>query len=431
MTLTKDPQVHQAILAELNRQRTVLNMIPSENYVSKAVLAAAGSTLTNKYSEGYPRKRYYQGNDHVDDIEELAIARAKLLFGAEHANVQPYSGSPANMAIYHALLKPGEKIMGMRLDMGGHLTHGHKVNFSAKYFQAVQYAVDEKTELLDMEQIKKLALMEKPQIIVSGATAYPRLIDFKHFHEIAEDVGAYSMADISHIAGLVAGKVHPSPFPFTDVVMTTTHKTLRGPRGAMIMSKQEDRLIETSDLEEKEAKKAKNLAGKIDRAVFPGLQGGPHQNIIAAKAVAFNEALQPEFQNYAQQIVKNAKQLAATLMENGIKLVTNGTDNHLILIDLRPFGIGLGKPAAVALEEAGICTNCNTVPYDPSTPFKPSGIRIGTPTLTTMGMEESEMKIVGEWMAKVIKNMDNTDLKQRIKEKVKDLCLQFPVYDNL
>ena len=420
-----DPEIYQHLEAEKQRQQKVLNLIPSENYVSLAVRMVSGSLLTNKYSEGYPRKRYYQGNDHVDSIEELAIHRAKQLFGAEHVNVQPYSGSPANLAIYHALLKPGDKLLGMRLDMGGHLTHGHKVSATSRYFTAVQYGVDQQTELLDYDTIRKLALQEKPKILVSGATAYPRTIDFKQFHEIAEEVGAYSLADISHIAGLIAGQAHPSPFPFTDVVMTTTHKTLRGPRGAMIMCKQEDRLAQIEGLDEKQIKKAQNLAGKIDRAVFPGLQGGPHQNIIAAKAVAFGEALKPDFQDYSQQIVRNAKQLAETLMEQGIKLVTNGTDNHLILIDLRPMGIGLGKPAAVALEEAGICTNCNTVPYDPSTPFKPSGVRIGTPIMTTMGMKESEMQLVGEWMTKVIQNLDNADLKERIRKSVELLCREF------
>jgi len=423
-----DPEIARHIFLEKKRQQEVLNLIPSENYVSENILATSGSILMNKYSEGYPKKRYYQGQEHVDEIELMAIARAKQLFGAEHVNVQPYSGSPANMAIYHALLKPGQKIMGMRLDMGGHLTHGHKVNFSSRYFNAVQYPVDPETERLDMYHIRKMALQEKPQILVSGATAYPRMVDFKIFHEIAEEIGAYSMADISHIAGLIAGKAHPSPFPFTDVVMTTTHKTLRGPRGAMIMCKQEDRLVDVSEMEEKKALKAKNLAAKIDRAVFPGLQGGPHENVIAAKAIAFQEALQPEFSSYAQQIVKNAQQLASTLMEHGLKLVTNGTDNHLILIDLRPMGIGLGRSMAVALEQAGICTNCNTVPYDPSTPFKPSGVRIGTPIMTTRGMKESEMKQVGEWMAKVIKNPEDSFLKEKIKAEVKELCLRFPVY---
>ena len=423
-----DPEVQSTVQGELKRLHTDLQLIPSENYASKAVLEACGSVLQNKYSEGYPKKRYYQGQEFTDQVEILAIERAKQIFGAEHANVQPLSGSPANMAVYHALLKPGDKILGMRLDMGGHLTHGHKVNFSAKYFNSVQYPLDKETELLDMDAIRRLALEEKPQIIVSGATAYPRTIDFKAFHEIAEEIGAHSLADISHIAGLVAGGAHPSPFPFTDVVMSTTHKTLRGPRGAIILCKQEDRLANTEGLDEKKAAIRKNLARKIDRAVFPGLQGGPHEHIIAGKAVSFREALQPEFKGYAHQIVKNAKALAESLMENGIKLVTNGTDNHLILIDLRPMGIGLGKQAAFALEEAGFCTNCNTVPYDPSTPFKPSGVRIGTPALTTRGMKESEMKQVGEWMAKVIKDMDNTELKQKIRTEVKELADQFPIY---
>jgi len=427
----EDPEVYQAIIAELKRQQEVLNLIPSENYVSKAVLQASGSVLTNKYSEGYPKKRYYQGNTFVDDAEILAIERAKKLFGAEHANVQPYSGSPANLAIYHALLKPKDKIMGMALNMGGHLTHGHSVSATSRYFTAVQYGLNQQTELLDMDEIRKLAIQEKPKIIVSGYTAYPRTIDFKAFHEIAEEVGAYSFADTSHISGLIVAGAHPNPFPHTDILMTTTHKTLRGPRGAMILCKKEDRLAELMGLDEKQALKEKDLAGKIDRAVFPGLQGGPHENIIAAKAVSFKEALQPEFKEYGYQIVKNAKQLAETLMENGIKLVTDGTDNHLILIDLRPQGIGLGKQGAVSLEEAGFCTNANTVPFDPSTPFKPSGVRIGTPIMTTRGMKESEMKFVGEKMATVLKDMNNTELKQKIYSEVKELCQQFPVYQDL
>jgi glycine hydroxymethyltransferase len=433
MTTTQqiDPEIATQIKKEQQRQHDVLNMIPSENYCSAAVLKACGSVLNNKYSEGYPFKRYYQGQAHVDVIETLAIERAKKLFGAEHANVQSYSGSPANMAVYHALLKPGDKIMGLRLDMGGHLTHGHSVNFSARYFNAASYIVDKETELINMDVVRKQAREEKPQIIVSGATAYPRIIDFKTFHEIAEEVGAYSLADISHIAGLVAGGAHPSPFPFTDVVMTTTHKTLRGPRGAMIMCKKEDRLANIEDLDEKKATLKKNLARKIDRAVFPGLQGGPHEHVIAGKAISFKEAATEEFKKYAHQIVKNARVLAQTLMEHSIKLVTNGTDNHLLLIDLRPMGIGLGKQAAVALENAGIVTNCNTVPYDSSTPFKPSGVRLGTPILTTRGMKESEMKNVGEWMAKVIKNMENVELHTKIRMEVKQLCDQFPVYRDL
>ena len=423
-----DPELFNLINKELIRQKEVLNLIPSENYVSKEVLKACGSVLNNKYSEGYPKKRYYQGQEFVDEIELLAIQRAKKLFGAEHVNVQPYSGSPANMAIFHALLKPGEKIMGMRLDMGGHLTHGHSVNFSSRYFTSVQYPVDEKSELLDMNAIRQLAIKEKPKLIISGATAYPRKIDFKAFHEIAEDINAYSCADISHIAGLIIGNVHPSPFPFTDVVMSTTHKTLRGPRGAIIMSKKIDRLPFKENLNETDP--SNNLALKIDKAVFPGLQGGPHEHIIAAKAIAFKEADSEEFRDYAIQIVKNAKSLAKSLMENNIKLVTDGTDNHLILIDLRPIGIGRGKEIAISLDNSGICTNCNTVPYDPSTPFKPSGIRIGTPILTTRGMKEQEMCIIGDWISKIIKDSSNSDLQISIKNKVKKLCADFPVYEN-
>jgi glycine hydroxymethyltransferase len=389
------------------------------------VLEALSSPLANKYSEGYPKKRYYQGNAYADEIEQLAIDRAKTIFQAEHANVQPYSGSPANLAVYHALLRPGDKILGLRLDMGGHLTHGHLVSATSHYYQAFHYGVDQKTELLDYDQIRALAKEIKPKIIVSGATAYPRQIDFKKFQEIAEEVGAYTLADISHIAGLVAGKAHPSPFPFTDVVMTTTHKTLRGPRGAIILCKKEDRLAKISNLDEKEAAKEKDLAGKIDRSVFPGLQGGPHMNVIAAKAVAFQEALQPEFSDYAKQVVKNAQTLAQALLDNGIQLVTGGTDNHLILIKLSP---GQGKPAAFALEEAGICCNANTIPYDPSTPFKPSGLRLGTPALTTRGMKEPEMHLIGLWISQVLKDLNNPQVKEQVRRDVEQLCLKFPVY---
>ncbi len=408
-----DPEVHSIIENELERQRNELNMIPSENYSSKAVLEAAGSVLMNKYAEGYPKKRYYQGNAFVDDIEILAIERAKKLFNAEHANVQPNSGSPANMAVYFALLELKDKIMGMNLSHGGHLTHGCPVNFSGKYYNFIEYGVEKETELIDMDKVRKIAEQQKPKIVLSGFTAYPRTIDFKEFHDIAESVGAVSMADISHIAGLVAGGVHPSPLPFTDVVTTTTHKTLRGPRSAIILCKEK-------------------FAKQIDKAVFPGLQGGPHEHTIAAKAVAFREAMQPEFKEYSSQIVRNAKALAETLMENGIKLVSNGTDNHLILIDLiRTKGIakeGMGKQAAVALESAGIIANANTIPFDPSTPFKPSGIRMGTPTLTTRGMKEPEMKQVGEWIAKVLGNIDNAELHARIRQEVKELCRNFVFY---
>ncbi|MBW2963702.1 serine hydroxymethyltransferase [Candidatus Woesearchaeota archaeon] len=402
--------IHQAIQNEIARQQNQLNLIPSENIVSKAVLEATGSVLTNKYAEGYPQKRYYQGNQFIDEIESTAIERAKKLFNAEHANVQVLSGAPANMAVYFALLERGDKVLGMNLSHGGHLTHGSPVNFSGKYYNFIPYGVDQETGLLDMDKIRKLAHQEKPKIVLSGYTAYPRTIDFKEFHDIAQEVGAISMADIAHIAGLIAGGAHPSPLPFTDVITTTTHKTLRGPRSAIILCKEK-------------------FAKAIDKAVFPGLQGGPHQHVIAAKAVAFYEAMQPEFKDYAHQIVKNAKALANTLMENNVKLVSNGTDNHLILIDLirtldRP---AMGKPVAVALEEAGIITNYNTIPFDPSTPFKPSGIRIGTPTLTTRGMKELEMKQIGQWMAQIIHSHENSELKNKIKNEVKELCQNFPV----
>lgn len=411
--LNSDPKVKEIIENELERQKNELNMIPSENYSSKAVLAASGSVLMNKYAEGYPRKRYYQGNRFVDEIEQLAIDRAKKLFKAEHANVQPNSGSPANMAVYFALLERGDKVLGMNLSHGGHLTHGSPVNFSGKYYNFVEYGVDPESELLDMDKIRQLAEKEKPKMILSGYTAYPRMIDFKTFHNIAESIGAYSFADVSHIAGLIVGDAHPSPLPFTDVVMTTTHKTLRGPRSAIILCKEK-------------------FAQQIDKAVFPGLQGGPHEHTIAAKAVAFQEAMQPEFKEYAKQIVKNARALAEKLMSENIKLVSNGTDTHLLLIDLintKAIGKpGMGKEVAIALEEAGIIVNANTIPFDPSTPFTPSGIRLGTPILTTRGMKEQEMETIGKYMVDVIKNMKDEDLRKKIKEKVLELCNQFVFY---
>ena len=420
-----DPEVYSILLAELERQEYTLGMIPSENYISPTVLAAAGSLFNNKYAEGYSGKRYYQGNVNIDSVETLAIERAKKVFGAEHVNVQALSGSAANMAIYFAMLNPGDTIMGLRLDMGGHLTHGHNVNFSAKFYKPTQYTVEKDTGLINMDAVREQAQKERPKMLVSGATAYPRIFNFKKFHDIASEVGAYSMADISHISGLIAGGAHPSPFPFTDVVMTTTHKTLRGSRGALIMCKEKDRLDTATPSADS---KKLSLAQKVDRAVFPGLQGGPHEHIIAAHAVALGEALQPSFKIYAQQIVKNAKVLARTLMDQGIKLVSDGTDNHLILIDLTPFGAGLGMQGAVALEQAGIVVNKNTIPYDPSTPFKPSGIRLGTPCLTTRGMKEEEMKQIGEWIASILKDAKNEQLKQTVKAKVHVLCEQFPFY---
>lgn len=414
MDLIKDQEIKNLIGIELERQKNVLEMIPSENYASKDVLAACGSVLTNKYSEGYPQKRYYQGNSIIDAVELLAIDRAKKLFGAEHVNVQPNSGSPANMAVYFALLNPKDKIMGMSLSHGGHLTHGSPVTFSGKNYTVVEYGVNKETGMLDMDSIRKLAQQEKPKIIVSGYTAYPRTIDFKEFHQIAQEIGAYSMADISHIAGLIAGGVHASPLPFTDIVTTTTHKTLRGPRSAIIMCKEK-------------------FAKDIDKAVFPGLQGGPHEHVIAAKAVAFKEAMQPEFKEYASQVVRNAKIMAETLMENGVRLVSNGTDSHLILVDLvKTLGKeGRGKTAAVALEDAGIVVNANTIPFDPSTPFKPSGIRLGTPAITTRGMKESEMIDIAGWIAKVIKYPEDHQTIRNVKQKVLELCKQFPIYENL
>ncbi len=406
-----DAEIAEALKNELKRQQTVLEMIPSENLVSKAVLQAMGSVLTNKYSEGYPGRRYYGGNQFADVVENLAIQRLKNLFGAEHANVQPYSGSPANMAVYFGLLEFGDTAMGMSLSEGGHLTHGHPVNFSGKAYKFVQYGVRREDELIDYDGLrsKALSLEPKPKIIVSGATAYPRIIDFKRIHEIAEEAGAVSFADISHISGLIIGGVHPSPFPFTDVVMTTTHKTFRGPRSAVIMCKQK-------------------FAEKIDKAVFPGLQGGPHDHTTAAKAIAFLEASKPEFKQYAHQIVKNAKALAEELMARGLRLVTGGTDNHLILVDLQPKGV-TGKQAETALDKAHITVNKNTVPFDPRKPFDPSGIRMGTPTLTSRGMMESEMKLVGELIAKAIENWNNELALEKIRGEVIELCSKFPIYE--
>ena len=408
----KDPEISNLIAKEIIRQKEVLNLIPSENYASEAVLEAAGSVLMNKYSEGYPFKRYYQGNSNADEIEKLAIDRAKLLFNAEHANVQPLSGSPANFAVFLAFLKSGDKFMGLDLACGGHLTHGSPVNFSGKIYTSIPYPVDKETNLLNMEEIRQIALREKPKLIISGLTAYPRNIDFQAFQNIANEINAIHLADISHIAGLVAAGVTSSPLPFTDIVMLTTHKTLRGPRGAILLCKEK-------------------FAKELDKAVFPGCQGGPHDNTTAAIAICLKEALSPEFKIYSQQIIKNAKQLASTLMNNNIKLVTNGTDNHLILIDLLSLGIGMGKEIAIALENANICCNANSIPFDPSTPFKPSGLRLGTPILTTRGMKEPEMKMVGQWISDIIKDRNNIELQQQIKAKVKELCAKFPVYERL
>ena len=403
-----DPEIYALIEKENLRQQGTINLIASENFVSHSVLEATASALTNKYSEGYPRQRYYQGNAIVDAIENIAIERAKKLFGAEHANVQPYSGSPANAAVYMAFLDPGDTFIGFDLSCGGHLTHGHPVNFSGKIYKAVNYSVNKNTERIDMDEVRRLAHTHRPKMIVSGLTAYPRKIDFGAFQKIAEEVGAIHFADISHIAGLIAGRTHPSPFPSCDVAMTTTHKTLRGPRGAIILCR-------------------KKYAKQIDRAVFPGNQGGPHDNVTAAKAAALKEALSEDFKTYAKNITENAKALAGELTGRGIKLVTGGTDNHMILINLLPFGVGLGKAAAIALENAGIVTNANTVPYDPSTPFKPSGLRIGTPAVTTRGMRIKEMAKIGNWVASIIGDLENRELQKNIKQKVEQLCEEFPI----
>lgn len=406
-----DPQIAEAMAGEIQRQKYGLELIPSENFASPAVLAASGSVMTNKYSEGYPHKRYYGGNTFIDMAEDLAIERAKKLFGAEHVNVQPYSGSPANIAVYVALLDFGDTVMGMNLAHGGHLTHGHPVNFSGKAYHFIQYGVDPKTHLIDYDELRKLARKERPKIILSGATAYPREIDFVAFHEIAQEVGAISMADIAHIAGLIVGGVHQSPFPFTDVVTTTTHKTLRGPRGAMILCKEQ-------------------FAKEIDRAVFPGLQGGPHDHVNAAKAVALHEASRPEFKEYARQIVKNAKALAEELLAHDFVLISGGTDNHLILVDLTNKGV-TGKEAEAALDQASITCNKNMIPFDPRTPFNPSGIRLGTPALTTRGMKEEQMKEVGRLIAEVVHNLGDEAVYARVRGKVRELCQAFPLYPDL
>ena len=401
-----DPDIYRLIKDEERYQIESVRLIPSENYVSQAVLEATGSVLTNKYSEGYAHKRYYQGQRYIDEVESLAIERAKALFGAEHVNVQPYSGSPANLAIYFGLLKQGDTLMGLALPHGGHLTHGWNVSITGSFYRPVHYTVDRETHRLDYDAIRELARKERPKIIVTGATAYPRVFDFKIFADIAKEVGAYLLADISHISGLIVAGAHPDPMPHADVVMTTTHKTLRGPRGAMIMCRQE-------------------LAEKIDKAVFPGLQGGPHNHTTAAIAVALKEAATPEFKQYGHQVVRNAKALAAELMERGFNLVSGGTDNHLLLIDLTNKKI-IGKKAAQALDRAGIIGNSNTVPFDPRKPFSPSGIRLGTPAVTSRGMGEAEMKKIGAWIDQVVADADDERVIEQVNAEVIEFCRRFP-----
>jgi glycine hydroxymethyltransferase len=416
-----DPEIYQIIQNELTRQRDGLEMIASENYVSSAVLATMGTVLTNKYAEGYPDKRYYGGNEFIDQAEKLAISRAKEIFHAEHVNVQPHSGSQANAAAYLALLEPGETVLSMSLSEGGHLTHGHKVNFSGKYYKFIHYGVNIKNGLIDFDEIRQLALNHRPKLILAGASAYPRIIDFKYFRDIADEVRSYFMVDMAHIAGLVATGLHPDPVPLADVITATTHKTLRGPRGAIILSKNNNHL---------EPLAKKNLAQSIDSAVFPGIQGGPLEHIIAAKAVAFKEALLPEFKNYQQQVLTNAQTLAQTLQDNGLELVSGGTDNHLLLIDLTNTGYS-GREVENALDEVGIYANKNTIPGEKRKPTDPSGLRLGTPAITTRGLKTAETKLVGELLVEIIKNLGDNNIKIKVKKTVLDLTKKFPLYSEL
>lgn len=405
---TADIEIYNAIQKELTRQQTGLEMIASENYTSQAVMDAQGSVLTNKYAEGYPGKRYYGGCEYVDIVESLAIERAKQLFGAEAANVQPHSGSQANMAVYLAELKAGDRVLGMDLSHGGHLTHGSPVNFSGLLFQAKGYGLDPQTHLLNYDSILKTAREFKPQMIIAGYSAYPRALDFIKFKEIADDVGAKLLVDMAHFAGLVAGGVHSNPMPYADYVTTTTHKTLRGPRGGMILCSEAN-------------------AKKVNSKIFPGIQGGPLEHVIGAKAVAFKEALEPSFKVYAQKVVDNAKVLAECLLAEKFDLVTGGTDNHLLLLDLSRIDV-TGKDAEIALDKAGITVNKNTVPNEKRSPFVTSGIRIGTPALTTRGMGPTEMKVIAQWIAQVIRNAGDEAVLQKTRKQVEELCQQFPIY---
>ena len=408
---TADPEMAAALSEELERQRTTLVMIPSENYASKAVLQAQGSVLTNKYAEGYPGARWYNGCASVDRAEELAIARAKELFGADHANVQAHTGSQANMAAYFGLLDPGDTILSLSVDQGGHLTHGQAINFSGTYYRIHHYSLNRETETLDYESTRKVAHTYRPKLIVVGFSAYPRMIDWAACRSIADEVDALLMADIAHVVGLIAADLYPSPVPYADVITSTTHKTLRGPRGAFIMCKS-------------------HFADAIDRAIFPGIQAGPLMHVIAAKAVAFKEAMTQEFRAYQQQIVKNAAVLADTLQTNGVRLVSGGTDTHLCLCDLRSLNI-TGRDAANLLEEAGIIVNKNAIPFDHQPPVIASGIRPGTPALTTRGMKELEMKAIAEMMVKVLKQPTDAEARVKIRQQVRDLCARFPVYEDM
>jgi glycine hydroxymethyltransferase len=405
---TQDPAVYEIIKREEQRQKEGIELIASENYVSKAVLEAMGSILTNKYSEGYPGKRYYGGNEIIDQAETLAIDRAKQLFNAEHVNVQPLSGSPANLAVYMGLLNPGDKVLGFSLDQGGHLSHGHPLNFSGKLYTIIPYFVKKGTEVIDMDEVEEIALREKPKMILAGFSAYSRDLDWKRFRIIADKVGAFLFADIAHIAGLIAGKQLENPVPFCDVVSTTTHKTLRGPRGAMIMCKEK-------------------FASAIDKAVFPGVQGGPHDHINAAKAVAYGEALKPDFVEYSKQVIKNARALSSALQNRGYRIVSGGTDNHLMLVDLFGSKQITGKEAEKTLEHIGISINKNMIPFDPRKPLDPSGIRLGTPALTTRGAKEKDMETVADLLDTALMNRTDENKLADIKQKVKEFSLTFPV----
>ena len=407
---TVDPEIQKAIDQELSRQREKLEMIASENIVSTAVMQAQGSILTNKYAEGYPGKRYYGGCEYVDVVEQLAIDRAKKLFGAEYANVQPHSGAQANTAVYFALLEPGDTILGMNLTDGGHLTHGSPVNISGKYFKIIPYGVDKETERIDYDELERLAKEHQPKLIVGGASAYSRVIDFERMAQIAKSVGAYFMVDMAHIAGLVAAGLHPSPVPYADVVTTTTHKTLRGPRGGLILCRDAE------------------FGKQFNKAIFPGIQGGPLMHVVAAKAVAFKEALSDEFKVYQQQVLDNAKALADELVKKGFRIVSGGTDNHLMLVDLRSKNI-TGKEAQFLLDEIGITANRNTIPFEPLSPFVTSGIRLGTPALTTRGLKEEDIREVADIIADVIENREDSAVIEAAKAKVQAICKKFPLYE--
>ena len=407
---TVDPEIQKAIDQEISRQREKLEMIASENIVSTAVMQAQGSILTNKYAEGYPGKRYYGGCEYVDIVEQLAIDRAKKLFGAEYANVQPHSGAQANTAVYFALLEPGDTILGMNLTDGGHLTHGSPVNISGKYFKIIPYGVDKETERIDYDELERLAKEHQPKLIVGGASAYSRVINFERMAQIAKSVGAYFMVDMAHIAGLVAAGLHPSPVPYADVVTTTTHKTLRGPRGGLILCRDAE------------------FGKQFNKAIFPGIQGGPLMHVVAAKAVAFKEALSDEFKVYQQQVLDNAKALADELVKKGFRIVSGGTDNHLMLVDLRSKNI-TGKEAQFLLDEIGITANRNTIPFEPLSPFVTSGIRLGTPALTTRGLKEEDIREVADIIADVIENREDSAVIEAAKAKVQAICKKFPLYE--